>query len=91
MPNEKDCFSILQSREITLKSVRSDAAWKLIKIILKNIYQKLRNRFQRQILLVKDESKYLFLDVINISVILFNLSYRGNSNVTLVVVCGSST
>lgn len=27
MPNEKDCFSILQSREITLKSVRSDAAW----------------------------------------------------------------
>lgn len=61
MPNENDCFSILQSREITLKSVRSDAAWKLIKIILKNIYQKLRNRYQRQILLVKDESKISIL------------------------------
>lgn len=61
MPNEKDCFRIQQSREITLKSVRSDAAWKLIKIILKNIYQKLRNRYQRQILLVKDESKISIL------------------------------
>lgn len=40
MSNEKDRYRMLQTREITLKSARSDAAWKSIKIILKNIYQK---------------------------------------------------
>lgn len=55
--NEKDRYRMLHTRGITLKSARSDAAWKSIKIILKNIYQKQRNRYQRQILLVKDEPK----------------------------------